>query len=144
MSHPSNNNRVMVNEEVVVAEETALGVAGTSKARETRPSLPSSHNLRLAPPNNFLPLPRLPLLTHSSLVTSLLPSSRFHLRRPHHSTQALTKLYLWRGESGLPQPPKPSNVLRRLSVPLTLVPSRSVLLQGTMRFLWIGLEMRTT
>ena len=79
MSHPSNNNRVKVNGEVAAAEETALGVAGTSKARETRLSLPSNPNLRLAPPNHLLLLPRLLLLTPSSSVTShprrLVPSS---------------------------------------------------------------------
>ena len=57
MSHPSNNNRVMVNEEVVAAEETALGVARTSKAQETRPSLPSKLNLRLAHLSRLLLLP---------------------------------------------------------------------------------------
>ena len=144
MSHPSNNNRVKVNEEVVAAEETALGVAGTSKALGTRPNLSSSPNLRLALPNHLLLLPRLPLSTPSSLVTSPPPSSRSHLRRPHHSTQASTKLYLWRGELGSPQPPKPSNALRGLSVPLTLVPLRSVPLRRMTRSLWIGLGMRTT
>ena len=75
----------MVNEEVVVAEETALGVAGTSRAQETRPSLLSSPNLRLARLNHLLLLPRLLLLTHSSLVTShRLPSHS--LLRHHHST----------------------------------------------------------
>ena len=144
MSHPSNNNRVMVNEEVVVAEGIVLGVAETSKARETRLSPPNNHNLRLVPLNHLLLLPRLPLLTPSSLVTSLPPSSHFHLRRPHHSTRALTKLYLWRGGLGSPQPPKPSNALRGLSVPLTLVPLRSVPLPRMTRFLWIGLEMKMT
>ena len=141
MSHPSNNNRVMANEEVVVAEETALEVAGTNKARETRPSLSSNHSLRLVPPKHLLLPPRLPHLTPSSLVISPLPSSHFRLRRPH-STQASTKLYLWRGGLELPRPPKPSNALKELSVPLTLAPSRSVPLQRTMRFLWIGLVMK--
>ena len=39
MSHPSNNNRVMVNEEVDDEEETVADEAVTSKAQETRPSL---------------------------------------------------------------------------------------------------------
>ena len=85
MSHPSNNNRVMVNEGVVAAEETALGVAGTSKAQETRPSLPSNLNLKLAPLNHLL-LPRLPLLTPSSLAISHPPPSCSLLHRPRHST----------------------------------------------------------
>ena len=100
-SHPSNNNRVMVNEVVAAVEETALGEAGTSKARETRPSLPSSPNLRLALLNLLL-LPQLPPLTLSSLVTLHPPPSCSHLRHPHHSTQASTKLYLWHGESVFP------------------------------------------
>ena len=144
MSHPSNNNRVMVNEEAADAEEIVLGVAETSKARETRPNLPSKLNLRPAPLNYLLLLPRLPLLTRSSLVTLRLPSSRSLLRRPHHSTRASTKLYLWRGESASPPPPKLSNALRVLSVPLTLDPSRSNLLLRRMKFLWIGLGTKTT
>ena len=94
MSHPLNNNRVMVNEEVAVTEEIVLGMAGTSKAQETRPSLPSKPNLRLVLLNHLLLLPQLPLLTPSSSVTSCPPLSRFCLHRPHHSTRALTKLYL--------------------------------------------------
>ena len=121
-----------------------LGVAGTSKARETRPSLPSKANLRLAPLNRLLLLPRLPLLTPSSLVTLRRPPSHSLLRRPHHSTRASIKLYLWRGESALPQPLRPSNVSKVLSVPLTLAPSRNDLLPRRMRSLWIGLGMRTT
>ena len=97
MSHPLNNNRVMVNRVVVVAEETVLGVAGTSKAQETRPSPPSRHNLRLVPLNHLFLFPRLPPSTLSSLVTSHPPSSRSPLRCPHHSTRALTKLCLSRG-----------------------------------------------
>ena len=143
MSHPSNNNRVMANEEVVVAEETALDVAGTNKARETRPSLSSNHSLRLVPPKHLLLPPRLPHLTPSSLVISPLPSSHFRLRRPH-STQASTKLYLWRGGLELLQPLRPSSALKGLSVPLTLVLSRSVPLPRTTKCLWTGLEMRTT
>ena len=84
----------MVNEEVAAVEEIALGVAGTSKAWETRPSLPSKPNLRLAPLNHLLLLPWLPLLTPSSLVTLHPPSSHSLLCHPHHSTRASTKLYL--------------------------------------------------
>ena len=134
----------MVNGEVVVAEETALDVAGTSKAQETRPSPSSSLNLRLVPLSYLLLLPRLPLSTPSSLVISRPPPSRSLLCRPHHSTQALIKLYLWREGLGPLQPPRPSSVLRGLSVPLTLVPLRSVPPLRMTRFLWIGLGMRMT
>ena len=133
----------MVNEGVVTAEETVLGVVGTSKARKTRPNLPSNPNLRLAPHNSLL-LTWLPLSTPSSSVTSRPPSSRSHLRRFHHSTRASTKLYLWRGESALPPPLKPSSVLRASSVPLTLIPSKRALLLTRMRSLLIGLGTKTT
>ena len=134
----------MVNEEVAAVEEIVLGVAETSKAQETRPSPLSKTNLRLALPNHLLLFPRLPLLTPSSLVTSRPPSSRFLLHRPHHSTRASTKLYLWRGESALPQPLRLSNVLKVLSVPLTLDPSRNVPLLRRTKSPSIGLETRMT
>ena len=64
----------MVNEEVVVVEETVLGVAGTSKARETRPSPSSKTSPRLVPLNLLL-LPWLQPLTPSSSGTSRPPLS---------------------------------------------------------------------
>ena len=97
----------MVNGEVVVAEEIVLGEAGTSRAQETRPSLPSNPNLRLALPNRLLLLPQLPLLTLSSLVTSRHPPSRSLLRRPLRSTRASIRLSLWRGGLGFPPPLRP-------------------------------------
>ena len=97
----------MVNEVVVATKEIMLGVAGTSKAQETRPSPLNSPNLRLGPLNRLLLLPRLPLLTLSSLVTSRPPLSHSLLCHPHHSIQASTKLSLWRGESVLPPPLRP-------------------------------------
>ena len=84
----------MVNEEVDIREEIALGMAGTSKAQETRPSLSSSPSHKPAPLNL---LPRLLLLIPFSLGILHLPPSHSHLCRPHHSTQASIKLYLWRG-----------------------------------------------
>ena len=93
MSHPSNNNRVMVNEEVAVTKGIVLGVAEASKAQETRPSLPNNCNLRLALPNLLLLL-WLPPSTLSSLVTSRPLSSCSLLCCPRHSTQASIKLYL--------------------------------------------------
>ena len=49
MSHPLNNNRVMVNKVVDVVEEIVLDKAKTSKARVTRLSPSNSPSLRLAP-----------------------------------------------------------------------------------------------
>ena len=82
----------MVSEEANVEEEIVLGEAVTSKAQETRPSPSSSPSPRLVPLS--LLLPRLLPSTCSSLGISHLLPSRSLLRRPHHSTQALTKLYL--------------------------------------------------
>ena len=134
---------VMVNEVVDVAEEIELDGAATSKARGTRPNPSSRPSLRLAPLNLF-PLLRLLPSTPSSSGILRLPPSRSHLRCPHHSTRALTKFCLLRGGLALHQPPRPSNVLRGLSVHLTLAPSRNALLQRMMRSCWIDLEMRTT
>ena len=56
ISHPSNNNRVMVNKEVNAQEEGILDKAKTSKAQETRPSPSNSPSLKLDPLNLPLPL----------------------------------------------------------------------------------------
>ena len=142
MSHPSNNNRVMANEEVVDEGVIVEDEVVTSRARETRPNPSNNLSPRLAPLN--LLLPRLPLLTHSSSVTSHPPLSLSLLCHHHHSTRASTRLYLLRGGLVLHQPHRLSNALRELSVPLTLAPSRSVLPPRRTKSHWIGLEMRMT
>ena len=54
MSHPSNNNRVMVNEVVDTAEEIVVDKAVTSRAQETRLSPSNKPSLSLAPLNLLL------------------------------------------------------------------------------------------
>ena len=143
-SHPLSNNRVMVNKEVNTQEDAMVDKAATNRVRETRPSPSNNPSLRLGPLN----LPLLPLLQLSTCSSSdmgtLHPPSRSLLHHPHHSTQALTKLFLWHRESVSNQPSRPSSSLRGQSVPLTLNPSRNTLLLKRMKSLWIGLGMRTT
>ena len=87
MSHPSNNNRVMVSEVVNTTEEIVVDKVITSRVLATRPSPSNSPSLRLDPLNLLL-LPPAPTLNtfqfrHGHIVSPIsfppLPPTSFYL-----------------------------------------------------------------